>query len=121
MLAAEQEFIQHDVNMLRFTDFHGKPIPDDFCVQANAEWVAHCVPAVTPCTQSLQSPEPLCEESSFDSPLTRVKGKGFLSLISPKVSAREQVESLRAQKISAKHREVMLTNQGLIWGDDEVL
>lgn len=121
LITAEQEFIQQDVNMLRFTDFYGHPIPDDFCVQANTEWVAHCVPARKHCTRSLQSPERPTDECRFDSPLTRVQGNGFLSLISPKVSAREQVESLRAQKISAKHREVMLTNQGLIWGDDEVL
>ena len=54
------------------------------------------------------------------SPLAQVKGPAFLKLIPPSVSSDYQVSSLRAQKILASDRQVILRNQGLIWGDDEI-
>ncbi len=55
------------------------------------------------------------------SPMTQVKGNAFLRLLPPKVSSDLQVSSLRAQRILAADRKVMLRNQGLIWGDDEIV
>lgn len=55
------------------------------------------------------------------SPLTEVKGKAFLRLTPPQVSSEPQVIALRAQKILASDRKVMLANQGFIWGDDEIV
>ena len=55
------------------------------------------------------------------SPMTQVKGNAFLRLIPPKVSSDVQVSSLRAQRILAADRRIMLHNQGLIWGDDEIV
>ena len=121
ILVAEQELIQLDVNELQFFDFHGHEIPDGSIVSADTEWFARIVhSAVLPHAEEIQQFEAPFNVAQVDSPLTQVKGKGFLSLIAPKVSDVEQVQALRAQKISTRHREIMLENQGLIWGDDEV-
>ena len=122
VIAAEQDLTQQEIDALYFTDFHGTELSADHVVQADSEWVAQvAAPDVTPQPRHLKRFESVLEQDPFESPLTRVKGKGFLQLISPKVSAREQVHSLRAQRISSDQRAIMLVNQELVWGDDEVL
>ncbi len=73
---------------------------------------------------------PLCEPTFEDNPrateefvhpLTQIKGSKFLQMLPPQVTKVCQVEALRAQKISQHDRAIILANQGLLWGDDEIM
>lgn len=55
------------------------------------------------------------------SPLLKVKSQGFLNLQGPQVGIAAQATSLRAQTMLGSDRIVALQNQGLVWGDDEII
>ena len=54
-------------------------------------------------------------------PLLQVKSHGFLSLQGPCVTEVDQAISLRAQTMLGTDRAIALTNQGFVWGDDEIV
>lgn len=54
-------------------------------------------------------------------PLCQVVGQAFVRISPPKVGTMQQVQALRAQNLTSEDRCVMLANQSLIWGDDEVI
>ena len=57
----------------------------------------------------------------FVSPLAKVEDAGFLDLEGPCVVDCAQAQALRAQSISSSDRLKILTKQGTIWGDDELV
>ena len=60
-------------------------------------------------------------EVNIANPLLKVKSHGFLNLQGPRVTTIEQSSSLRAQTILGSDRAIVLENQGLVWGDDELV
>ena len=59
-------------------------------------------------------------QGDVNHPLTQIRGKTFLHLLPPQVTEVCQVEPLRKQLISVQDRATILSNQGHIWGDDEI-
>ena len=71
--------------------------------------------------QDEEIPDTVDSPIAFEHPLTQIKGKAFLNMLPPQVLKVCQAEALRLQKISSKDRLCVLANQGLLWGDDEIL
>ena len=58
---------------------------------------------------------------TLNHPLTQVRGNKLLDMLPPMVTKLCQAEALRQQMISQQDRLIVLGNQELIWGDDEIL
>ena len=86
-----------------------KPVGIDIIIQAQRQFVA---------TESRQVCPPATEVLS---PLSQIKGGGFLEIEGPRVTVCIQAQSLRAQTICSKDRIDILANQGTVWGDDEIV
>ena len=111
----------------------GARVSHDFVFEENVTLVvkehahsieASCVPKVEGLDEISEKESVVESASDKDeqvSPLAKLHGQAFLLLLPPQVSCDSQVSSLRAQRILASDRKVMLKNQGYIWGDDEIV
>ena len=100
---------------MQIHDQKGAVVDSCALITGNRSLIIRVVPALP--TQTL---EPQCDLEHVN-PLLKVKCQGFLTLQGPRVTAVEQASSLRAQTMLGTERSTVLTNQGLVWGDDEIV